>query len=105
MVPEPDTNPWFVTVNEPPFVVVIAVANGPTAKLLPAREIPPGAAVFRLPKRVEVPVPASCVIESAVIASTLRLLTLVIRKAPRRVVAPKAPLILISPLPAIKLID
>ena len=57
-------------VREPPFVVVIDVAKGPVRKLLPMRVIPAGASVLIAPKRLVVPLPASWVMELALIVST-----------------------------------
>jgi len=53
----PSVRPLLVSVNEPPLVVVMFVAKGPMANILPARLIPTGVLDVRLPKRVDVPVP------------------------------------------------
>ena len=90
--------PLLVTVRGPPFVVVI---EPPLVKLLPVRMIPEEAFVSRLPLRVDVPVPASCVMEAAVMSCTERLLTLVTVKTARRG-EPTLPAKVMSPLPAVK---
>ena len=68
VTPAPPTNPWLVTVNDPPFVVVMAVAAGPTEKLLPMKVMPTEVLVCKLPSKVPVPAPADWRMELAVMA-------------------------------------
>lgn len=89
--------PLLVIVNEPPFVVTTVPFR---VTLFPVIAIPPAAFVFIFPLKREVPLPADWVRVAALISLEVRLRTLLMIKLPRRVVAPKAPLIKMSPVPA-----
>ncbi len=91
--------PLFTRLIGPkPVVVVMAALN---ANNVPAKETPPTVFVVIAPLNVEVPVPANCVkVLALIVPAAVILLTELIVKPPRRVVAPTVPFKLIVPVPA-----
>lgn len=82
---EPVINPEFVTVKEPPPVVIIEPFR---TKLLPTRMIPTGPLVLRLPFKNSVPVDEATLIDAALNDCMVMSWALLTRTDPKRVAAP-----------------
>src|SRR5581483_6951168 len=93
----PVIEPVFVTVKEPPLVVMI---DPDLLKFVPTKLIPAGVLVSIFPTRNVVPVPASWITDAAEIDEAWLLRTVVAFKTPTRVTEPIAPAKI--SLPAVK---
>jgi hypothetical protein len=92
--------PEFAKVQIPLFVVVMEPVR---VKFVPVKLIPLAVLVFRFPLRKVVPVPADCKRDPAVILEKWQSLAVVIVMPPRRVPAPRIPVVISRPAVNVKL--